>query len=220
MTFGPIVVGAAEVLLDARHLLRRESACRSASPARPASTVLMPAICQPPSSASSDRAGVRSGSGGRGRTAGRTRSWSCCCTAGDTPDRPKSASRLWKSCGAGKLPFGFSSEPAPLSLVCDSVSELEQRHVAPMRQSNLRLERVVARLAAVERVGDVGELRDRPARLQRQRAGGVVGRRLVEVGEQQQAVGAVADVGEVDAARRARARAAPRRTSSARRLER
>ena len=37
---------------------------------------------------------------------------------------PYSAPRLLKSCGAGKLPFWFSSDCAPLSLALDSVSEL------------------------------------------------------------------------------------------------
>src|SRR5262245_9350203 len=36
---------------------------------------------------------------------------------------PKSASRLWKSCGAGKLPFAFSSDCEPLSFVRESVRD-------------------------------------------------------------------------------------------------
>jgi len=39
-------------------------------------------------------------------------------------ESPKSASRFRKSCGAGKLPFAFSSDCDPLSFVSESVSEL------------------------------------------------------------------------------------------------
>src|SRR6266542_6094740 len=39
-------------------------------------------------------------------------------------DKPTSASRLRKSCGAGKLPLAFSSDCDPLSFASDSVSAL------------------------------------------------------------------------------------------------
>ena len=39
------------------------------------------------------------------------------------------------SCGAGKLPFWFSSAPAALSFAFDSVSELRMFTSAPMRHS-------------------------------------------------------------------------------------
>ena len=39
------------------------------------------------------------------------------------------------SCGAGKLPFWFSSAPAPLSFAFDSVSELRMVTSAPIRHS-------------------------------------------------------------------------------------
>ena len=41
------------------------------------------------------------------------------------------------SCGAGKLPFWFSSEPAALSCALDSVSELRRFTSAPSRHSYL-----------------------------------------------------------------------------------
>src|SRR5690349_4795288 len=50
-------------------------------------------------------------------------------------ERPKSASRLWKSCGAGKLPLAFSSDCEPLSFVSDKVSELRIVRSLLMRHS-------------------------------------------------------------------------------------
>src|SRR6188768_3726312 len=52
-------------------------------------------------------------------------------------DRPKSASRLRKSCGAGKLPLAFSSDCDPLSFVSDSVSELRSVTSRDTRHSTL-----------------------------------------------------------------------------------
>src|SRR5437899_2367118 len=51
-------------------------------------------------------------------------------------DRPKSAARLWKSCGAGKLPLAFSRDCDPLSFVCESVSALSTVTSRLTRHSN------------------------------------------------------------------------------------
>src|SRR4051812_34311255 len=51
-------------------------------------------------------------------------------------ERPKSASRLWKSCGVGLLPLAFSSDCEPLSLACDSVNALRMETSRATRHSN------------------------------------------------------------------------------------
>src|SRR5205809_705107 len=48
-------------------------------------------------------------------------------------DSAFSTLRLKKSCGAGKLPAGFSSEPAPLSIAFDQVNEFRKNNPAPKR---------------------------------------------------------------------------------------
>ena len=110
---GPVVVGAAEVLRDARDDERR--ARRVGERHRLAGVDAVDAGELPAADERvDDRRRVRRPAAGRGRTAASTRSSSCCCTAGGSPTVPKSASRLRKSCGAGKLPFAFSSD-------CDAV---------------------------------------------------------------------------------------------------
>jgi len=59
-------------------------------------------------------------------------------------------------------------------------------------------QRLVARLAAVERVGDVGPILNRAALLQRQRTRRIVRNRLVVVREEQHVFGTIADVRDVD----------------------
>ncbi len=62
----------------------------------------------------------------------------------------------------------------------------------------LHLERVVARLAAVEDVADVAPRRDRPTRRERNRPGRVVRRRLVVIRDFEQVGRLVANIRDVD----------------------
>ena len=109
-----------------------------------------------------------------GRTAAPRRSSSCCCTAGRSSTgrspRPGSGSPA----ATGLLPFEFSSDCASVVLRLRQRQRAEQRQVAAHPPFELRLQRLVARLAAVERVGDVGEARNRPPILERDGARRVV----------------------------------------------
>ena len=107
--------------------------------------------------------------------------------------------------------------PAPLSLACDHVKALSSIRPLLHPVLELDLQRVVARLAAVERVGDVGELLDRAPGLQRQRARGVVGHGLVVVRQAPAGHPRGCPRRRRRAACSARSRAAPTRSSSARR---
>src|SRR5262245_18162148 len=89
---------------------------------------LMPASCQPPITTLRAGETMRNGSDHTKLVVLLYGWW--------YSEYPKSASRFRKSCGAGKLPFAFSSDWDPLSFVSESVSEL--RIVTPllMRHSN------------------------------------------------------------------------------------
>ena len=83
-------------------------------------------------------------------------------------------------------------------VLCFRPGERVEHHQAvPHPVFVLHLQRIIARPAAVERVGDVSKLLNRPPFLQRQRALRIVRRRLIEVRKQQQVVRAVADVSDV-----------------------
>src|SRR5215467_3104954 len=95
---------------------------------------LMPARRQPPMTAST--AGDAPPPIRRPRPNGRPHTTLVVLLYGwSYPDVPHSAARLLKSCGAGKLPFWFSSDAAPLSNVRDHVNAFRNVTSALIRHS-------------------------------------------------------------------------------------